>query len=113
MEKIAFEDFRKAMAYDMTRKIDPCIEIEFCIDGCEIYQESWMGKMLNKDGKNHIYWYGLTKDGSQAYDFDSFEKFADAKVFCDKSIKEIWPLVSLRGIDACDIEERLPFYLDL
>lgn len=112
MNKIAFEEFCSIMSYDITNK-QTCIEIEFCIDNGIDYQCSWLGKMLYGEGKKAIYWFGLTEDGSQAYDFESFEQFLNAKVFHDKSIKEIWDLVTILSIDACNIEERLPFYLGL
>ena len=111
MCKIIFEDFCRLMSYDVAKKQDTCIEIAFCVDGCEEYQSSWLGKMIDKETKEPIFWFGLTEDGSQAYDFDSFEKFANAKVFNGESIKNIWDSVSLFSIDACDVQERLPFYL--
>jgi hypothetical protein len=110
MDKITFEDFHAIMSYDVAKN-QTCIEIEFCIDNCDAYQTSWLGKMVDRNRKKVIYWFGLTEDGSQAYDFDLFEQFANAKVFYDKSIKEIWDSVSLLSVDACDIQERLPFYL--
>ena len=113
MNKITYEDFKCVMSYDITKKQDSCIEIEFCVDNCSIYQESWLGKMIDKDTKKVIYWFGLTEDGSQAFDFDSFEQFENAKIFHSKSIKEIWNSISVLSIDACDVKERLSFYLGL
>jgi hypothetical protein len=98
------------MSYDVVQK-HACIEIEFCVDNCLAYQESWLGKTLDKDNKKPVYWFGLTKDGLNAYDYDSFEQLINAKVFYDKSIKEIWDSVTLYAIDGCYVEERLPFYL--
>ena len=112
MHKITFESFKYVMAYDITGN-QACIEIEFCVDNCDPYQTSWLGKMVDRETNKVIYWFGLAEDGSQAYDFDSFEEFVNAKVFYDKSIKEIWDSVSLLSIDACDIQDRLPFYLGL
>lgn len=109
-KKISFEDFKKIMSYDITKK-QTCIEIEFCVDNCETYQTSWLGKMIDKETNKVVYWFGLTEDGSQAYDYDSFDKFSNANVFNGKSLNEIWNTVSLISIDACDIEERLQFYL--
>lgn len=97
------------MSYDITKKA--CIEVEFCVDNCETYQTPWLGKMIDRKANRVIYWFGLTEDGSQAYDYDSFNEFVNAKVFYGKSLKEIWHLVSLVSIDACDINERLQFYL--
>ena len=110
MDKISFEDFKKIMSYDITKN-ETCIEIEFCVDNCETYQTSWLGKMSDRETNKVIYWFGSTEDGLQAYDFDSFEKFINTKVFYGKSLKEIWNLVSLISIDASDSKERLQFYL--
>ncbi len=110
MNKISFEEFRSVMLHNITNN-QTCIEIEFCVDNYKDYQCSWLGKMLNSKREKSIYWFGLTEDGSQAYDYESFEQFSNAKVFYGKSIKEIWDLVTILSIDACDVEERLPFYL--
>jgi len=110
MDKISFEDFKKIMSYDITKK-QSCIEIHFCVDYYDDYQTSWLGKMLDKETNKVIYWFGLTEDGMQAYDYDSFDEFVNAKVFCGKSLKEIWHLVSLVSIDASDVQESLQFYL--
>lgn len=110
--KISFEEFYKAMSYDLPNN-QICIEIEFCVDNFQEYQCSWLGKTQgSKDGKA-IYWFGLAEDGSQAYDFESFEGFSNARVFYGKSLKDIWKLVSVLSIDACGVKKRLPFYLGL
>ena len=111
MKKISFKDFECIMSYDVAKKQDPCIEIEFCVDGCVEYQSSWLEKMIDEETNKSIYWVGLVEDGSQAYDFDSFEQLVNANIFYGKSIKDIWNLVTLLSIDACDVQERLPFYL--
>lgn len=100
------------MLYNITNN-QTCIEIEFCIDNCKEYRRSWLGKMLDSKGEKSIYWFGLTEDASQAYEYESFEQFSNAKVFCGKSIKEIRDLVSILSIDACNVNERLLFYLGL
>ena len=114
MSKITFESFELIMSYDLNKKRDPHIEISFCIDGDMDYQASWMGKAIVDDGsKKQMYWYGLTPDCSQAYDFDSFEQFSNAKVFHGKSIKEVWQLVSIFSIDGGQVQEVLPFYCEM
>ncbi len=110
MNKITFEEFCGVMSFEITNN-QTCIEIEFSIDNYQDFQCSWLGKKLYGEDNKVIYWFGLTEDGSQAYDFESFEQFLNAKVFHAKNIKEIWDLVTIRSIDACSIEERLPFYL--
>ena len=112
MNIITFEEFRSIMLCDITNN-HSCIEIEFCVDNYKDYQCSWLGKMFDSKSEKSIYWFGLTEDGSQAYDYETFDQFSNAKVFYNKSIREIWDLVTILSIDACDIEERLPFYLEL
>jgi len=116
MSKITFSDFECMMKYSLKEKLkkntEPCIEILFCVDDCEDYQESWLGKMLNQNTNSDLYWFGLTPDGLQGYNFNSFEEFINAKVFCGKNLKEVWDSISLLLIDACDVEERLQFYVN-
>ena len=116
MNKISFQDFERIMSCDLlkkkARKVDPCIEIEFCVDDCAEYEESWMGKMLDKETNQDVYWYGLTPDCLQAYDYGTLEEFLNAKVFHGRSIKEIWDSVSLYSLDGGPAHECLPFYLD-
>lgn len=112
MGKITYENFKSIMAYDITQNQNS-IEIEFSVDNCDAFQSAWLGKMSDREANKAIYWFGLTEDGSQAYDFVSFEEFVNAKVFNDKSLIEIWDSITLLSIDACDIQERLPFYLSL
>ena len=123
MEKIPFKEFELIMSRDLlanmpenydiselaSYKIGPCIEIEFCVDNDKEYQECWMGKMIKKDTKENVYWFGLTEDGNQAYDYNSLQKFTNAKVFYGTtSLKEIWSLVTLICIKCYDgVQEQL------
>ena len=96
MNKITFLEFEKIMSCNLDMKSDPCIEINFEIDNCTHYQECWLGKFISKCTKRDVYWFGLVPDGSEAYDFDSFEEFVNDKVFYgNKSLKEVWSLVSI------------------
>jgi len=98
MDKISFSIFEHIMSQNITR-YNSCIESEFCIDNSTIYQNSCLGKMTNRTTKQVVFWYGLTPDGSQAHDFDSFEEFANAKVFWgNKSLKEVWSSVSFLSL---------------
>jgi len=118
MGKITFEEFVCVMSYSVPKydsggNESSCIEIEFDVDGCSEYQECWMGKMVDRNNeKKYVYWFGLVPDGSQAYDFDTFEQFANAKVFHGKSIKEIWGSISVASLCGGLIHETLPFYLE-
>ncbi len=81
------------------------VEVEFAVSGDTEYQECWMGHTWHNN-----YWFGLTPDCMQGYDFDSFEELVNAKVFHGKSLKEILDIVEILSIDGCDPEERLPYY---
>lgn len=114
MYKITLNDFFVIMSHNISKnQFYHEIEIEFCIDDSDIYKNCWLGKLLDKDTKKELFWYGLVQDGSEAYDFASFEEFLNAKVFLGKSIREIWSSISLISIDASDVQERLLFYLGL
>ncbi|MCL2425183.1 MAG: hypothetical protein FWD05_02485 [Oscillospiraceae bacterium] len=115
MEKISFQKFSHIMQYDLmdkkARSVDPCIEIEFCVDNNSQYQESFLGKMLDEETGKVVYWYGLTSDGTEAYDFLSFDEFIYAKIFEGKCINDIWASISLISIDGGNVHEMLPFYM--
>ena len=112
MDKITFKDFERIMSIDLDTKGDPCIEIQFCLDNCTKYYSSWLGKMKDKDTKKTVYWFGLVEDGTEAYDYDSFEQFVNAKVIHGFSLKDIWNLITLLSIDASDVRSVLPLYLE-
>lgn len=110
--KICFEKFKQIMLYDVIKN-NTCIEIEFSVDKNDVYTSCYLGKKIEEKHSTVAYWFGLTPDGLNAYDFSSIEQFMEAKVFDGNSIEEIWDSISLYSIDGCDIEERLPFYFCL
>ena len=99
------------MSFDISTKQDPCTEIYFYVLNYVDYQESWLGKSIDKGTNKEIYWYGLTPDGSQSYNFYSLSQFINAKVFHGKNIKEIWDLIFITSIDGGNIEEIFSFYM--
>jgi len=112
MDKITFCEFKQVMACDLNMKVDPCIEILFCIDGCKVYSDVWITKVIDKHTQNNIYGFGLALDGSQEYNYTTFEKFATAKIFYGrKSLKDIWGSVSIILLDGGQVEETLPYFL--
>jgi len=114
MYKITFLEFEKYMLRELNKKSDSCIEIWFDVDECIVYQGSWLGKMIDKNTKRDTYWFGLVPDGSQAYDYDSFEEFANAKVFYgNKSLKEIWTSISILSLDGGPADEMLQRFFKL
>lgn len=101
---LTFENIASIFATNLCGK--SCIEIEFCITDLDEYQDCWMGKMPDKTDKSKdLYWYGLVKDGSQAYGYDNFDDFASAPVFNDESLKDIWNKIELVSIDGCAPDE--------
>lgn len=71
-----------------------------------------MGKMPNPDDRSkELYWFGLTPDGSQAYDYDTAEEILNAKVFHGKSLSDVIQNITWLEIDGCGVKWRLPDYL--
>ena len=70
-----------------------------------------MGKMHDQNVGKDVYWFGLTEDGKNAFDYATFEEFSNAKVFDGKSLVEIWDTVTVKEIDGCDPTERLRDYI--
>ena len=126
MKKITFGEFKSIMNKNLLAKMPrdfdisklesyemgPCTEIGFCVDDDEDYQESCMGKLISKETKQNIYWYGLKLDGSQSYEFDTLEAFLSAEIFHKKNIRDIWPSISILSLDGGLVEETLPRYLE-
>ena len=82
-----------------------CLEIEFSVNGSDKFDNCWMGKLFDKKTKKDVYWFGLTADGSNAFDYPTFEEFASAKVFDGKSLAQIWEEVTVLTVDGCDPED--------
>ncbi len=88
-----------------------CIEIAFSVKDCEKFGFCWMGKMSGKKSKAVLYWFGLTEDGNNAFDYCTLEELVSAKVFDGRSLFEIWDEVTILEIDGCDPEERILHYI--
>jgi len=84
-----------------------CVEILFSIKDHPRFSCCWMGKLWDPGAKKEAFWYGLTEDGKNAFDYRSFEEMIQAPVFEGKSLAECWPQVVIEEIDGCDPEERL------
>lgn len=77
-------------------------EISFYVENSDKFCDCWMG--FNKDF-SEPYWYGLTSDGKNGYDFKTAEEMFNAKVFDGRSIKDLWHdiyFTSINGISARD-----------
>jgi len=112
LAKIKLQDLITVLKSDVV-KYNSCIEINFCIDDDTEYEDCWLGKMPNRDnlGKE-VYWYGLTSDGLQAYDYAKLEDILNSKVFHGKSLCDVIEKITWYSLDGCSIEERLSDYLD-
>lgn len=106
---MTFALFQKLMSFDT--KGCSCIEIQFSVKENIKFSNSWMGKMPDKDTKQDVFWYGLTPDGKNAYDYPTFEEFASADIFDGKALKEIWDNIEIEEIDGCAPGEMVDMYL--
>ena len=70
-----------------------------------------MGKMPDKKTKKDVFWFGLTPDGDNAYDYPTFEEFSFANIFDGKSLMEIWDNIVIEEINGCDPMEMVEMYL--
>lgn len=112
MLKIKLEDLIKVLKSDVIQS-NSCIEMNFSIDNDLEYEDCWIGKMPDKDNHDkELYWYGLIRGGSQAYNYDCLEDILNAEVFNGRSISDIWERVTWYSLDGCSIEEMLPYYID-
>lgn len=107
---ITFEQLEKLFSFDTQRRF--CVEILFSLTGSEKFGCCWMGKMWSREEQRDIYWYGLTPDGQNAFDYPVFSDMADAPVFDGRSLRQVWNRVVVEEIDGCDPAQRLRDYLD-
>jgi len=106
---ITFDQITRLFTLD-TKKLF-CVEIQFMLLNNPKYDYCWMGKMWNRDAQKDIFWYGLTPDGKNAFDYPSFEEMANAPVFDGLSLKAVWDQVVIEEIDGCDPLKRLEDYI--
>lgn len=108
-QKIIFDDLEKLFAVSVGQ--NACIEIEFNVSNSDKFCRCWMGKTYDEEIAKETYWFGLTEDGLNAYDYISFEKMSQATVFDGKSLRDVWNDVEIISIDGCEPEERVKYYL--
>ena len=106
---MTFELFQKLMSFETKGRL--CIEIFFVVKGNDKFDCCWMGKLPDRKTKKDTFWYGLTPDGKNAYDYPTFEEFSSAKVFDGKSLLEIWENIVIEDINGCDPMEMVDMYL--
>jgi len=84
LDKIRLDDLIKILSNNVIR-YNSFIEMHFCIDNDTEYKDCWIKKVPNRyTPRKEIYWYGLVRDGSEAYDYDKLEDILNAKVFNGK-----------------------------
>ena len=106
---ITFEQIKKLFAFETQGKY--CVEILFSVRESRKFDCCWMGKIHDIEIGRDTYWFGLTADGKNAFDYATFEEFSNAKVFDGKSLFEIWDSVTVEEIDSCEPMERLSNYI--
>ena len=106
---ITFNQIKKLFAFETQGKYS--VEILFSVNGTTRFDSCWMGKMPDKVTAKDVYWFGLTSDGKNAFDYSTFEDFSTAKVFDGKSLIEIWDAVTVEEIDGCEPLKRLENYI--
>jgi NAD(P)-dependent dehydrogenase (short-subunit alcohol dehydrogenase family) len=105
---ITFDQIKKLFAFETQGKY--CLEIEFSVDGSDKFDNCWMGKLFDRKTKKDVYWFGLTADGNNAFNYPTFEEFVSAKVFDGASLSQIWEEVTVLTVDGCDPED--PYVAD-
>ena len=106
---IQYEQIEKLFSFKTKKKF--CVEIQFMLQSNQKYDYCWMGKMWDRDEQKDVFWYGLTPDEKNAFDYPSFEEMANAPVFDGLSLKDVWDQVVIEEIDGCDPQERLEDYI--
>lgn len=106
---ITFDQFKQLMSFETEGKY--CIEIAFSVKDQGKFSSCWMGKTPEEESKEDSYWFGLTEDGNNAFNYGTFEEFASAKVFEGRSLFEIWDKVTVSEINGCDPEEQILIYI--
>ncbi len=97
----------KVTCADLATIISRHSEIEFQVLGDTEYSFCCMGNMSDAgdDRAKEPYWFGLTPDGKQAYEYKTFDELLHAPVFHGQSLQSILDKVDIISIDACDPEE--------
>ena len=106
---IRYEQIEKLFSFNTRKKF--CVEIQFALQNSPKYDYCWMGKMWSRDEQKDVFWYGLTPDGKNAFDYHSFEEMANAPVFDGLSLKDVWDHIVIEEIDGCDPQQRLEDYI--
>jgi len=105
---VTFDEFAKVFAFDTQKKC--CIEILFQVTGSNKFNSCWMGKCYSVEKERDVYWFGLTEDGNNAYEYLSFSNLINAPVFDNHTLLELWSKITILEIDGCEPEQRIHTY---
>ena len=102
--KISLQQLEAILSIDVI-SLNRCVEMNFGINGNPKYEDCWLGKMKDKQTGTECYWFGLMKDGSEAYNFPTLSEFLEAKVFDGKSLKDVLSQLEWYSLDGSEILE--------
>ena len=72
---ITFNQIKQLFAFETQGKY--CVEILFSVNEITRFDSCWMGKMPDKVTAKDVYWFGLTSDGKNAFDYREILAVAD------------------------------------
>lgn len=104
--EISLQQLITILSFDVV-SVRRCVELNFGIEGYPKYEDCWLGKMKNEQDGAECYWFGLVKDGSEAYGFPTLTGLLEAKVFEGKSLKDVLPQLKWYSLDGSEIPESI------
>jgi len=102
---MTIDQLRQLLDYDTAREVR---EIDFCIEGDTKFSDCWMGRLFDGEAQRDILWFGLTPDGSYAFEYAAFGAMINDPVFDGKSLSELWNRVDIRAVNGMSPQ----YYLD-
>ena len=106
---ISFDQIKQIFAFETQGRY--CVEILFSVHESKKFDCCWMGKFHDKKIGHDVYWFGLTSDGKNAFEYATFGELSNANVFDGKSLFEIWDTLTVEEIDGCEPMDRLRHYI--
>jgi aminoglycoside 6'-N-acetyltransferase I len=76
-------------------------EINFGIEDSDKYSDCWIGYSENFGD----YWFGLTQDSNNAYDYKIADEILNAPVFDGKSMHDLWDKVVFYQMDGLSADD--------
>ena len=104
--KLSLRELTTILSVDVL-STNRCVEMSFGIDGLPKYDDCWLGKMKDNQTGTECYWFGLVKNGSEAYAFPTMTELLEAKVFDGKSLKDVLSQLEWYSLDGSEIPESI------